>query len=51
MVFTRFSPYDFLLVCIHVIQVNTVNLKNRTVDFKTACHANNAGPMLNEVVT
>ena len=51
MVFTRFSPHDFLSVCSHVIQVNTVNLKKRTVDFKTAFHAKNAGPMLNEVVT
>ena len=51
MVFTRFSPYNFLSVCIHVIQLNTVNLKKRTVDFKTAFHATNAGLMLNEVVT
>lgn len=50
-VFTRFSPYNFLSVCIHVKQLNTVNLKKRTVDFKTAFHATNSGLMLNEVVT
>ena len=43
MVFTHFSPYDLLSVCIHVIQVNKVKLKKRTVDFKTAFHAINAG--------